>query len=126
VERDQLEARRPSLVPQVLVLGGGLFGAGVSAAVALDRHTSVDGMMIGIAVACGVIATVAAVMLYFGLRDRFDIDERLANVADALHTAPQEAPPPMPAGPLEPVGPPPPPPPGASLLPGGAGLAVAW
>ncbi|MBK7857222.1 MAG: hypothetical protein IPJ65_01105 [Archangiaceae bacterium] len=124
VERDQLLNHKPPLVPQVLVMVGGLFGAGVSAGIAIDRRTSVDELLIGLAIGCAVSATLGAVMLALGLRERFDIDDKLGQVDAALKTAHEVAPPPPAEEAPEDLGAPPPPPPGASLLPALPGLAV--
>jgi hypothetical protein len=111
-EREQLQARRPILVPQGMVLGGGLFAAAISLVCAIQPRESAATFFIGFSIATAAAAVAAAVFLYFGIRERSDIDLALADVEAAMDAAPQyQPPPPMTPPPNVPSNLPPPPPP---------------
>lgn len=123
-ELQQLQARRPTLVPQILVLATSLVGGGVAVGAGLRNGENAGGVFAGIAVACVVIAAVSAITLYLGMREQLVVDEKIAAVERELQRErPSYPPPPLPPPERAPT---PPPPPGA-LLPStsfGGGLAL--
>lgn len=111
-ELQQLQARRPSLIPQILVLATSLGGGGVAVGAGLRNGESAGGVFAGIAVVCVIIAAVAAIVLYLGMRERIVVDEKISAVERELQRERDFYPqPPTPS----PDGPALPPPPGALL-----------
>jgi hypothetical protein len=126
VEREQLNSRLPSLIPQFSVLIGALFGVAVgSIGGVIDNQSSAAPWVVA-AVICGAIAVVSSIVTYYGFRERTEVQAKIDDVNRELQARPT----PQEGDPEAPPSSRPPstgeaPPPGASLPPAYFKLLVA-